>query len=272
MAVVEQEQAPLELESGEDQITERPLGAFTRPGGGGGWRSWLFTVDHKKIGIMYGAAGLLFFIIGGIYALFMRLQLARPNNSILSAETYNQVFTMHGVVMIFLAAIPLGAAFSNYLIPLQIGARDVAFPRLNAFSFWVFLGGGLFLLTSMFIGGWWENAPDGGWFAYTPNTGVLFSPSKGIDFFALGLQITGIASLVGAINLIVTVLNMRSPGMTLMKMPVLTWMLFIVQLLLLFAMPVISVALFLLTFDRLFDANFFNVAQGADPLLWQHLK
>ena len=271
MAVVEQEQAPLELESGEDQITERPLGAFTRPGGGGGWRSWLFTVDHKKIGIMYGAAGLLFFIIGGIYALFMRLQLARPNYSILSAETYNQVFTMHGVVMIFLAAIPLGAAFSNYLIPLQIGARDVAFPRLNAFSFWVFLGGGLFLLTSMFIGGWWENAPDGGWFAYSPNTGVLFSPSKGIDFFAIGLQITGIASLVGAINLIVTVLNMRSPGMTLMKMPVLTWMLFIVQLLLLFAMPVISVALFLLTFDRLFDANFFNVAQGADPLLWQHL-
>ena len=271
MAVVEQEQAPLELESGEDQINERPLGAFTRPGGGGGWRSWLFTVDHKKIGIMYGAAGLLFFIIGGIYALFMRLQLARPNNSILSAETYNQVFTMHGVVMIFLAAIPLGAAFSNYLIPLQIGARDVAFPRLNAFSFWVFLGGGLFLLTSMFIGGWWENAPDGGWFAYSPNTGVLFSPSKGIDFFAIGLQITGIASLVGAINLIVTVLNMRSPGMTLMKMPVLTWMLFIVQLLLLFAMPVISVALFLLTFDRLFDANFFNVAQGADPLLWQHL-
>ena len=271
MAVVEQEQAPLELESGEDQITERPLGAFTRPGGGGGWKSWLFTVDHKKIGIMYGAAGLLFFIIGGIYALFMRLQLARPGNSILSAETYNQVFTMHGVVMIFLAAIPLGAAFSNYLIPLQIGARDVAFPRLNAFSFWVFLGGGLFLLTSMFIGGWWENAPDGGWFAYSPNTGVLFSPRKGIDFFAIGLQITGIASLVGAINLIVTVLNMRSPGMTLMKMPVLTWMLFIVQMLLLFAMPVISVALFLLTFDRLFGANFFNVAQGADPLLWQHL-
>ena len=271
MAIVEQEEAPLELESGEDQITERPLGAFTRPHGSGGWRSWLFTVDHKRIGIMYGAAGLLFFVIGGIYALFMRLQLARPDNSILSAETYNQVFTMHGVVMIFLAAIPLGAAFSNYLIPLQIGARDVAFPRLNAFSFWVFLGGGLFLLTSMFIGGWWENAPDGGWFAYSPNTGVLFSPSKGIDFFAIGLQITGIASLVGAINLIVTVLNMRSPGMTLMKMPVLTWMLFIVQMLLLFAMPVISVALFLLTFDRLFDANFFNVAEGADPLLWQHL-
>ena len=160
---------------------------------------------------------------------------------------------------------------ANYLVPLQIGARDVAFPRLNAFSFWVFLGGGLFLVSSMFIGGWWENAPDGGWFAYAPNTGVLFSPSKGMDFFSIGLQITGIASLVGAINLIVTVLNMRAPGMTMMKMPVLTWMLLIVQFLLLFAMPVISVALFLLMFDRLFGANFFNVADGADPLLWQHL-
>ncbi len=272
MAIVEKEEASGELEIGEAVTSEeKPLGAFTRPRGGNGWKDWLFTVDHKKIGIMYGAAGLLFFVIGGIYALFVRLQLARPANTILSAETYNQVFTMHGVVMIFLAAIPLAAAFANYLLPLQIGARDVAFPRLNAFSFWAFLGGGLFLLSSMFIGGWWENAPDGGWFAYAPNTGVIFSPSKGLDFFAIGLQITGIASLVGAINLIVTVLNMRSPGMTLMKMPVLSWMLFIVQLLLLFAMPVISVALFLLTFDRLFDANFYNVAEGADPLLWQHL-
>ena len=220
---------------------------------------------------MYGAAGIIFFVIGGIYALFIRVQLAVPDNNFLSADTYNQVFTMHGVVMIFLAAIPLGAAFSNYLIPLQIGARDVTFPRLNAFSFWCFLGGGLLLVSSMFIGGWFENAPDGGWFAYAPNTGVLYSPSKGMDFFSIGLQITGIASLVGAINLIVTVLNMRPPGMTLMKMPVLTWMLLVVQFLLLFAMPVISVALFLLMFDRLFDANFFNVAEGADPLLWQHL-
>ncbi len=229
------------------------------------------TVDHKKIGIMYGAAGLVFFVVGGIYALFIRLQLARPELEILSADTYNQVFTMHGVVMLFLVAIPLGAAFANYLIPLQIGARDVAFPRLNALSFWIFLFGGLFIVSSMFIGGWWENAPDGGWFAYAPNTGVMFSPSNGLDFFALGLQITGFASLIGAVNLIVTVLNMRAPGMTLMKMPILTWMLLITQFLLLFAMPVISVALFLLTFDRLFGANFFNVAAGADPLLWQHL-
>ncbi|MGI9624544.1 MAG: cytochrome c oxidase subunit I [Acidimicrobiales bacterium] len=271
MAIIEREE-PLELEAGDvDKTIERPLGAFTRPQGSTGWKSWLFTVDHKRIGIMYGAAGILFFVVGGIYALFIRLQLAVPNGTVLSADTYNQVFTMHGVVMVFLAAIPLGAAFANYLVPLQIGARDVAFPRLNAFSFWAFLGGGLFLVSSMFIGGWWENAPDGGWFAYAPNTGVLFSPSNGLDFFAIGLQITGIASLVGAINLIVTVLNMRSPGMSLMRMPVLTWMLLVVQFLLLFAMPVISIALFLLTFDRLFDSNFFNVAEGADPLLWQHL-
>ncbi|MFN3219532.1 MAG: cytochrome c oxidase subunit I [Acidimicrobiales bacterium] len=270
MAIIERE--PLELEAGEvDEHAERPLGVFTRPKDNTGWRSWLFTVDHKKIGIMYGAAGLVFFVIGGIYALFIRLQLARPELEILSADTYNQVFTMHGVVMLFLVAIPLGAAFANYLLPLQLGARDVAFPRLNALSFWIFIFGGFFIVSSMFIGGWWENSPDGGWFAYAPNTGVMFSPSKGLDFFALGLQITGIASLIGAVNLIVTVLNMRAPGMTLMKMPIFTWMMLITQFLLLFAMPVISVALFLLTFDRLFDANFFNVAAGADPLLWQHL-
>jgi len=271
MAIIEQDaDATLELEAGELHA-ERPLGAFTRPQGSTGWKSWLFTVDHKRIGIMYGAAGILFFVIGGIYALFIRLQLARPELSILSAGTYNQVYTMHGVVMLFLVGIPLGAAFANYFIPLQIGARDVAFPRLNAFSFWIFLFGGLFIVSSQFIGGWWENAPDGGWFGYAPNTGVTFSPSKGLDFYALGLQITGIASIIGAVNLIVTVLNMRTPGMHLMRMPIFTWMMFVVQLLLLFAMPVISVALFLLTFDRLFDANFFNVSAGADPVLWQHL-
>jgi cytochrome c oxidase subunit I len=271
MAIIEQDaDATLELEAGELHA-ERPLGAFTRPQGSTGWKSWLFTVDHKRIGIMYGAAGIIFFVIGGIYALFIRLQLARPELSILSAGTYNQVYTMHGVVMLFLVGIPLGAAFANYFIPLQIGARDVAFPRLNALSFWIFLFGGLFIVSSQFIGGWWENAPDGGWFGYAPNTGVTFSPSKGLDFYALGLQITGIASIIGAVNLIVTVLNMRTPGMHLMRMPIFTWMMFVVQLLLLFAMPVISVALFLLTFDRLFDANFFNVSAGADPVLWQHL-
>jgi cytochrome c oxidase subunit 1 len=266
MAIVERPTAPLELTTGEPE-TIRPLGGLTRPQGTTGWKSWFTTVDHKRIGVMYGAAALFFFFIGGVEAVLIRLQLAAPEGKLYSADLYNQLFTMHGVTMIFLVVIPLGAAFMNYLMPLQVGARDVAFPRLNAFSFWCFLGGGLMLNTSWFLGG----GADGGWFAYAPNTGVTFSPSHGMDFYAIGLQLTGIASLVGAINLVVTVLNMRAPGMTLMKMPVFTWMAFVTQLLLVFALPVISVALFLLTFDRLFDANFFNVAEGADPLLWEHL-
>jgi cytochrome c oxidase subunit 1 len=266
MAIVEQQAPQLELTTG-GPTTIRPLGGMTRPQGTTGWKSWLTTVDHKRIGIMYGAAAMFFFAIGGFEALLIRLQLAAPEGKLYSADLYNQLFTMHGVTMIFLVVIPLGAAFMNYLMPLQVGARDVAFPRLNAFSYWCFLAGGLMLNTSWFLGG----GADGGWFAYAPNTGVVFSPSHGMDFYAIGLQMTGIASLVGAINLVVTVLNMRAPGMSLMKMPVFTWMGFVTQLLLVFALPVISVALFLLTFSRLFNANFFNVSQGADPLLWEHL-
>ncbi len=258
----------LQLTAGEPRI--RPsasLGLLARPKGDTGWKSWLFTVDHKRIGILYGASALIFLVFGGVEALLIRLQLAAPAGSVLSEDAYNQVFTMHGVTMVFLVIMPLAAAFANYFLPLQIGARDVAFPRLNAFSFWCFLFGGIFLNTSWLLGG----APDGGWFGYAPNSGLIFSPSHGMDFYALGLQITGIASLVSAINLIVTVLNMRTPGMSLWRMPVFSWMLLIVQFLLLFAIPVITVALFLLMFDRLFGANFFNVAAGADPLLWQHL-
>jgi cytochrome c oxidase subunit 1 len=266
MAIVERPTPTLELPPGAP-VVSRPLGVFTRPQGTTGWRSWLTTIDHKRIGILYGAAALFFFLLGGVEALLIRLQLTAPGSKLYSADLYNQLFTMHGVTMIFLVVMPMGAAFMNYLMPLQIGARDVAFPRLNAFSYWVFLFGGIFLNTSWFLGG----GADGGWFAYAPNTGLTFSPSHGMDFYALGLQITGLASLVGSINLIVTVLNMRAPGMSLMKMPVFTWMGFVTQLLLVFAIPVISVALFLLTFDRLFDANFFNTAAGADPLLWEHL-
>src|SRR5690349_23248187 len=266
MAIVERPSDALALPSGTTTV-HNPLGVFSRPRAKTGWRSWVSTVDHKKIGIMYGASALVFFVIGGIEALAIRSQLAAPEQKLMSADLYNQVFTMHGVTMIFLAVMPFGAAFMNYLIPLQIGARDVAFPRLNALSFWTFLVGGIFLNSSWLLGG----GADGGWFAYAPNTGVTFSPSHGMDFYAIGLQITGIASLVGGVNLVVTVLNLRAPGMTLMRMPVFTWMSFVTQILLVFAMPVISVALFLLTFDRLFDANFFNVQAGADPLLWEHL-
>src|SRR5690606_27025754 len=173
-----------------------------------------------KIGIMYGAASLFFLIVGGIEALLIRLQLAAPDQELFSADLYNQLFTMHGVTMIFLVVMPIGAAFMNYLIPLQIGARDVAFPRLNALSFWVFLFGGIFLNTSWLLGG----GADGGWFAYAPNTGVTFSPSHGMDFYAIGLQITGVASLVGGVNRVTTVLNMRAPGMTPTKMAGSPWL------------------------------------------------
>jgi cytochrome c oxidase subunit 1 len=243
------------------------LGALKRPVATTGWKSWLFTVDHKKLGIMYSAAALFFFIVGGLEAVLIRLQLAAPNGKVLNADLYNQMFTMHATTMVFLFVMPMAAGLANYFIPLQIGARDVAFPRINAFSFWAFLFGGLFLNMSWFLGG----AADGGWFMYAPNSGPIYSPSHGIDFWILGLQITGIASLAGAVNLITTVLNMRAPGMKLMRMPIFTWMQLVVQFLLLFAVPVITVALFLLSFQRNFDATFFDVAAGADPLLWQHL-
>jgi len=242
-------------------------GVLKRPVSTTGWRSWVFTVDHKKLGIMYGATAMFFFIVGGVEALLIRLQLAAPNGKVLNADLYNQMFTMHATTMVFLFVMPMAAAFANYFVPLQIGARDVAFPRLNAFGFWALLFGGIFLNLAWFLGG----AADGGWFMYAPNSGPVFSPTHGVDFWALGLQIAGIASLTGAINLIITVLNMRAPGMSLMKMPIFTWMITVVQFLLLFAVPVITVALFLLSFPRNFGARFFDVAAGSDPLLWQHL-
>ena len=259
---------PLALESGQADIAERPLGVMTRPQGGNGWRDWLSTVDHKKIGIMYGVAAMFFFIVGGIEALLLRTQLAFPEQGLLSPQLYNELFTMHGVTMVFLFIMPLAAAFANYLIPLQIGARDVAFPRLNALSFWTWISGAIFLNSTWLVGG---GGADCGWFCYSPNSGITFSPTHGVDFYAIGLLITGIASLVGAMNLIVTVLNMRAPGMTLFRMPVMTWMLLVTQFLLAFALPVITVALFLLLFDRVFGSQFFDPEAGADPLLWQHL-
>ncbi|MPY92275.1 MAG: cytochrome c oxidase subunit I [Acidimicrobiia bacterium] len=266
MAIVEQEPLALPAGTGTGSSLDR-LGVLSRPTATTGWRSWISTVDHKKIGIMYGTGAMFFFLVGGIEALLIRVQLAQPDGKVLSASVYNQVYTMHGITMIFLVVMPLANAFANYLLPLQVGARDVAFPRLNALSFWIWGLGGLFLNSSWLFGG----GADGGWFNYAPNSGVAFSPHHGIDFYSVGLQIVGIGSLISALNLIVTVINMRAPGMTLFRMPVFTWMVLVTQFLLLFALPVISVALFLLMFDRTFDANFFNVAQGADPLLWQHL-
>lgn len=268
MANIERSMSRVALPLGELPVTaSSTFGVLKRPVNTTGWKSWLFTVDHKKIGIMYGATAMFFFIVGGMEALLIRLQLAAPDGKVLNADIYNQMFTMHATTMVFLFVMPMAAAFANYFIPLQIGARDVAFPRLNAFGFWAFLFGGIFLNLAWFLGG----AADGGWFMYAPNSGPVFSPTHGIDFWVFGLLITGIASLTSAINLIVTLLNMRAPGMSLMRLPIFSWMALVVQFLLLFAIPVITVALFLLSFQRNFGATFFDVSAGADPLLWQHL-
>ncbi|MBA2627708.1 MAG: cytochrome c oxidase subunit I [Gemmatimonadales bacterium] len=229
--------------------------------------SWITTVDHKRIGILYGASAFLFFLIGGLEALLLRIQLGRPDNTFLSPELYNQLFTMHGTTMIFLAVMPLSAMYFNFFIPLLIGARDVAFPRLNAFSYWVFLLGGLFLNASFLFGA----APNQGWFGYANLTSRQYSPGLNVDFWMMGLQILGIASLAAGVNFFVTVLNMRAPGMKLMRMPMFVWMSFITQVLILLAFPVITVALILLMFDRLFGSHFFVPQGGGDPLLWQHL-
>jgi len=228
--------------------------------------SWLTTVDHKRIGILYGATAFFFFLLGGLEALIIRIQLSRADNNFIDPDTYNQLFTMHGTTMIFLAIMPLSAMFFNYMIPLMIGARDVAFPRLNAFSYWVFLLGGLLLNASFLFGA----APDTGWYGYANLTSRQFSPGPNADFWNMGLQILGVASLAAAVNFFVTIVNMRAPGMTMMRMPMFVWMSFITQILLLLAFPVIAVALILLMFDRFFGTHFFIPAGGGDPLLWQH--
>jgi cytochrome c oxidase subunit 1 len=229
--------------------------------------SWVTTIDHKRIGVLYFCTAFVFFLIGGIEALIMRLQLGGPNGHVVSAQVFNQLFTMHGTTMIFLALMPLSASFFNYMVPLMIGARDVAFPRLNAFSYWVFLLGGLFLNASFLLGG----APDAGWFGYANLTSKTFSPGHGVDFWALGLQVLGISSLAAAFNFIVTIVNMRAPGMSLMKMPVFVWMTLVTSFLIITAFPVITAALIMLSFDRLVGTHFFVPTAGGDPLLWQHL-
>ncbi len=228
--------------------------------------SWLTTVDHKRIGILYGATAFFFFLLGGLEALLLRIQLSRADNTFMDPDTYNQLFTMHGTTMIFLAIMPLSSMFFNYLIPLMIGARDVAFPRLNAFSYWVFLLGGLFLNAGFLFGA----APDTGWYGYANLTSRQFSPGPNVDFWNMGLQILGVASLAAAVNFFVTIVNLRAPGMTLMRMPMFVWMSLITQVLLLLAFPVIAVALILLMFDRFFGTHFFVPTGGGDPLLWQH--
>src|SRR5688500_11601594 len=229
--------------------------------------SWITTVDHKRIGIMYGVTAFILFLIGGIEALLIRIQLAVPNNNFVSADFYNQLFTVHALTMIFAALMPLTAAFFNYVMPLQIGARDVAFPRLNALSYWVYLFGVLFFNAGVFM----KLGPNSGWFAYAPITIREFSPGLNMDFYVLGLQILGFSSILASLNFIVTIINMRAPGMRLMRMPIFTWMTLITAILIVTAMAVFTIAVTELMFDRVFGTTFYNIRAGADPLLWQHL-
>jgi len=226
---------------------------------------YLTTVDHKKIAILYLIAGGIFFILGGLEAMIIRIQLAIPDNNFVSAGFYNEVLTMHGTTMIFLAAMPLLFAFMNAVVPLQIGARDVAFPFLNSLGFWLFFFGGVFLNLSWFLGG----APDAGWTSYASLS--LASEGHGIDFYSLGLQISGFGTLIAGINFLVTIINMRAPGMTYMRMPLFTWTTFVASALILFAFPALTVGIFFLTFDRLFGSNFFDPTMGGNTVIWEHL-
>ena len=229
--------------------------------------SWVMTVDHKRIGIMYLLSATVFFILGGFEALLMRIQLAQPENKFLSPDTYNQIFTMHGTTMIFLAVMPFAAGFGNYIVPLMIGARDMAFPKLNALSYWTFLFAGIFMYSSFFMGG----APNDGWFSYAPLTEQLYSPTHGMDFWIMGILMLGFATTIGSINFIVTIIQLRAPGMTLTRMPAFVWAQFVTAFLAVFSIPSLTTAVLLLLLDRQLGAHFFNVAQGGSALLWQHL-
>ncbi|MCK9495983.1 MAG: cytochrome c oxidase subunit I [Dehalococcoidia bacterium] len=229
--------------------------------------SWMTTVDHKKIASLYGITGFTFFLIGGIEALLVRTQLAVPQGNVIDADLYNQLFSTHALTMIFLAIMPLGASFFNYFIPLHIGARDVAFPRLNMLGYWMYLSGGLLLTLSFFFGG----APDGGWFGYAPLSTETYSPGRNMDFYTVSLLILGTSSLIASLNFIVTIINMRAPGMTMMRLPVYMWMTLVVSFLLVLSLPVVTVGMIQLYFDRNFGTNFFLPAEGGDPLLWQHI-
>jgi cytochrome c oxidase subunit I len=272
--------------------------------------SWLTTIDHKRIGLLYGVSAFLMFLLGGLEALVIRTQLIRPENDLVSAQKYNELFTMHGTTMIFLVIMPLSSAFFNYIVPLQIGARDVAFPRLNAFSYWVFLAGAIILNLPMIaslpgtfahiitgalgaigihafdgLASWLNGiplataVPDQGWYGYAPLTERLFSGHQ-IDFWALGIQVLGVASVAAALNFIITIFNLRCPGMTMMRLPIFTWATLITSILIVMAFPAITVGLALLTFDRFVGTQFFSaynvvngqlITAGGDPILWQHL-
>jgi len=236
-------------------------------------QDWVTTVDHKRLGILYVGYGLLFLVIGGIEATILRLQLVRPHNGFVSPQVFNQMFTMHGTTMIFFVAMPLVFGFANYLVPLMIGARDMAFPRLNAFSFWLTAFSGLFLYFS-FVGGFGlygaGTAPDVGWFAYAPLTSKTFSPGHSTDYWTLALLVSGFGSIGTAINIIATIASMRCPGMTLGKMPLLVWLNLVMASLVILAVSPLTAAQIMLLVDRYLGGHFFDTQAGGSAVLWMH--
>ena len=237
---------------------------------------WIMTTDHKKLGIMYIVTAFFFFLLGGTEALLIRTQLAVPDGKVLTPEIYDQIFTMHGVTMIFLFVMPMLTGLGNYIVPLMIGARDMAYPRMNAFGYWVVLFGGLFLSISFLFG----QAPNAGWFNYSPLNeltsgcginAVICTPGMNTDFWALGILMLGISSIAGSLNFVVTILRLRAPGMTINRMPLFTWMTLVTAFLLLFALPSVTAASILLLLDRHLGTHFYQAGAGGDPLLWQHL-
>ena len=255
-------------------IVERPVVIRRRRFSETLFGQWVMTTDHKKIGIMYIVTAFFFFVVGGLEALLIRTQLAFPNGKVLSPTAYNETFTMHGTTMIFLFVMPMLTGFGNYVVPLMLGARDMAFPRLNAFGYWIVLFGGLFLNSSFLF----NSAPNSGWFAYAPLTEQQFGcgvancvPQLNMDFWALGVLLLGISSIAGSVNFVVTILKLRAPGMTINRMPLFSWMTLVTSFLLLFALPSITAAAVLLLLDRHLGTHFYQQAFGGDPLLWQHL-
>lgn len=231
------------------------------------WTEWFTTVDHKRIGIMYILAGVLMFFRGGMDGLLMKAQTATPNEQFLDAQHYNEVFTTHGVIMILFMAMPFLIGLMNVVIPLQIGARDVAFPQLNALSFWLFFSGAMVFNLSFVIGG----SPDAGWTAYFPLAGKEFTPGVGNNFYAVAIQIAGIGTLMTGINFIVTILKMRTKGMSLMKMPMFSWTSLITSIIIVASFPILTVALALMTFDRIFGTHFFTLGGGGMDMMWVNL-
>jgi cytochrome c oxidase subunit 1 len=252
----------------EPSATVSELGTFLER-----LHEWVVTVDHKRLGILYILYSTFFLLVAGAEALLIRLQLAYPHSHVLSAQVYNRFFTMHGTTMVFLVGMPFLFGFANYIVPLQIGARDMAFPRLNAFSFWLTAFGGLLLYYS-FLGGaglyGMGNAPDVGWFAYAPLTARSFSPGHATDYWALALIVSGFGTLGTAINIVATIISMRCKGMTLMRMPLFTWLLLVVSMLTLVTITPLTAAQFMLLIDRYLGGHFFDTQAGGSSLIWIH--